>query len=174
MSKKIGLILFSGVILLLAACAPKAPPEPLELTIEMSEYAFSPADLEFQVGQEVTLHLKNIGKLDHEIMFGRDMMTKDSRPNGYIVDMFETAGFEPEVMMMESEHDDDGDEHDEGEEHMDEDHAGFMVFVPTGDGEYTMTFTVTEEMEGQWEIGCFELDGVHYTSGMVGTLNVLP
>jgi hypothetical protein len=28
---------------------------------------------------------------------------------------------------------------------------------------------VTEEMIGEWEMGCFSLDGVHYTSGMVGS-----
>jgi hypothetical protein len=31
---------------------------------------------------------------------------------------------------------------------------------------------VTEEMLGVWEMGCFEQDGVHYSSGMVGTITV--
>jgi hypothetical protein len=29
-------------------------------------------------------------------------------------------------------------------------------------------------MVGEWEIGCFSLDGVHYTSGMKGTIIVNP
>jgi hypothetical protein len=47
-----------------------------------------------------------------------------------------------------------------------------MVEIPVGEDTYTMKFTVTEDMGGDWEIGCFELEGVHYTSGMVGSLAV--
>ncbi|MGB5844336.1 MAG: hypothetical protein WBG94_07825 [Anaerolineales bacterium] len=173
--RKIGWITFLVAIpLILAACSSQAPPEPLEMTINMAEYAFTPADLEFQVGQEVTLHLTNSGALEHEIMFGRDVMMMDGMPNGFNVDMFETAGVEPDVsveMSMETEAE--GDEHTEGDEHMEEDgHSGFMVKVPVTHDVYTMTFTVTEDMVGEWEMGCFLLDGVHYNSGMVGTLNV--
>lgn len=165
----------SVLSLLLVACGQQAAPEPVEVTIDMTEYAFEPADLEFQVGQEVTLNLVNKGLLPHEIMFGREVMMMEGRPNGYQVDMFETAGVEPVVTMIEAEHTE-GDEHEEdehmeGEEHEDA-HSGFMVFVPVGDDTYTMKFTVTEDMVGEWEIGCFELDGVHYTSGMVGSLTV--
>jgi plastocyanin len=95
--------LFAAMALVLAACGSQAPPEPLELTIDMTEYAFEPADLEFQVGQEVTLHLTNSGALEHEIMFGRDVMMTDGRPSGYMVDMFETAGVEPEVTVEAAE-----------------------------------------------------------------------
>jgi len=35
-----------------------------------------------------------------------------------------------------------------------------------------MTLTVTEEMVGEWEFGCFEQDGVHYTAGMKGMMVV--
>ena len=34
----------------------------------------------------------------------------------------------------------------------------------------TLTFTVTEDMVGEWEIGCFEEDGLHYDDGMKGKL----
>jgi plastocyanin len=179
---KIGWItLLATVALVLTACGSQAPPEPLELTIDMTEYAFEPADLEFQVGQEVTLHLTNSGALEHEIMFGRDVMMTDGRPSGYMVDMFETAGVEPEVTVeaAEEEHTE-GDEHTEEEEHSEGDeheedehaHSGFMVMVPASHDVYTMSFTVTEEMVGEWEVGCFLLDGVHYESGMVGSLVV--
>jgi hypothetical protein len=84
------------------------------MTIEMTEYSFTPADLEFRVGQEVTLlefrvgqevtlHLTNTGELEHEIMFGRDVMMTNGRPNGYTVDMFESAGVEPVVTVEKSE-----------------------------------------------------------------------
>lgn len=170
----------AAVGLVLAACGSQAPPEPLELTIDMTEYAFEPADLEFQVGQEVTLHLTNSGALEHEIMFGRDVMMTDGRPSGYMVDMFETAGVEPEVTVeaAEEEHTEgdehaEEEEHSEGDEHTEDDaHTGFMVMVPASHDVYTMSFTVTEEMVGEWEVGCFLLDGVHYESGMVGSLMV--
>jgi len=150
------------------------------MTIDMKEYAFTPADLEFQVGQEVTLNLTNSGALEHEIMFGRDVMMMDGMPNGFNIDMFETADVEPDVsveMSMETEAEGEehteGDEHSGEEEHMEEDgHSGFMVKVPVSQDIYTMSFTVTEDMVGEWEIGCFLLDGVHYNSGMVGTLTV--
>ena len=191
---KIGWItLLATIPLILAACSSQAPPEPLEMTINMTEYAFEPADLEFKVGQEVTLHLTNSGALEHEIIFGREVMMTDGMPNGYIVDMFESADVEPVVSVEESgktaqedeehtegdEHSEDeehteGDEHTEEDEHMEDEHAhsGFMVQVPVTHDIYTMSFTVTEDMIGEWEIGCFLLDGVHYNSGMVGTLTV--
>jgi plastocyanin len=175
-----------GIAVILVACGSQAPPEPLEMSIDMTEYSFTPADLEFQVGQEVTLHLTNSGALEHEIMFGRDVMKTDGMPSGYMVDLFESAGVEPEVTveMAEEEHTE-GDEHSEegehaeGDEHAEDEHAedehahtGFMVQVPVTHDVYTMSFTVTEDMVGEWEIGCFLLDGVHYNSGMVGSLTV--
>jgi hypothetical protein len=50
-----------AIPLIVAACSSQASPEPLEMTINMAEYAFAPPDLEFQVGQEVILHLTNSG-----------------------------------------------------------------------------------------------------------------
>lgn len=204
--------------LLLAACGSSEPdpPEPVSFTIEMTEYAFSPSEINVSVGQEVTFTLVNLGQLEHEIMIGRDMVTEDGHANGYAVDMFEHAGVEPVVhggmlmidgeMIMEDTHDDDhdddmehsddemamsdddmehaddeemqmeDDEHEDSEEmHMDDDHHGhdgLMVMLPVGDETATMTFTVTEEMIGTWEIGCFELEGVHYDAGMKGTFTV--
>jgi plastocyanin len=175
------IVLLVAIPLILAACSSQAPPKPLEMTINMTEYAFEPADLEFQIGKEVTLHLTNSGALEHEIMFGRDVMMTDGMPNGYMVDMFESAGIEPVVSVEESEETaPEGEEHTEGDEHSEVDehaedehaHSGFMIQVPVTHDIYTMSFTVTEDMVGEWEIGCFLLDGVHYNSGMVGTLTV--
>jgi plastocyanin len=176
--RKIGWItLLVAIPIILVACSSQAPPEPLEMSINMTEYAFEPADLEFQVGQEVTLHLTNSGALEHEIMFGREVMMMDGMPNGYMDDMFESAGVEPVVSVEESgETTHQEEEHTEGDEHSEEEddhaHSGFMVKVPVSQDIYTMSFTVTEDMVGEWEIGCFLLEGVHYNSGMVGKLTV--
>lgn len=181
--------LLFAVPLVLAACGAQSPPEPLELTIDMKGYSFEPSELVFTVGQEVTLHLANSGALEHEIMFGRDVMTTEGRPDGFVVDMFESAGVEPVVSVeksegTEGEHMDDemdmeASEHSEGDEHEEDEHAGdehahpgFMVLVPATHDIYTMNFTVTEDMVGEWDVGCFLLDGVHYNSGMVGSLTV--
>lgn len=149
-------------LLVLAACA-QSTPEPATYTIEMSEYAFTPDTIEAKVGQQVTLNLVNKGALEHEIMFGRNVMMMDNHPSGYQEDMFEMTGVEPVVMMMEEM-----ESMEEGEHEEEENHSGFMVHLVKTDDEASMTFTVTEDMLGEWEIGCFELDGVHYTSGMVG------
>lgn len=189
--KRLYLFLLTGIVALILAACSTPTPEPVNLTIELSEYAFSPNEIELQVGQEVTFKIVNVGALEHEIMFGREVNMMDNRPNGYVTDLFESVGIEPMVMMeassemeMEDEHEegeddhsDDEGEHAEGEDMHEEeggheDHDGFMVFLPAGDDTATVSFTVTEEMVGEWEIGCFELDGVHYDAGMVGKLTV--
>jgi uncharacterized cupredoxin-like copper-binding protein len=53
-------------------------------------------------------------------------------------------------------------------------HTGFMVIVPTGSEKATVTFTPPKEMVGDWEIGCFSQDGVHYEAGMKGKFVVSP
>lgn len=164
----LAIALLAMVMVLLTACSSAAPtPEPLTVTIDMTEYAFNPDTIEAKVGQTVTLNLVNSGQLEHEIMFGRDVMMMDNRPSGYQVDMFESAGVEPEVMQTE-------DMAMEEAEHEEEGHTGFMVLLHENGDEATMTFTVTEDMVGEWEMGCFELEGVHYDQGMVGTFTVQP
>jgi hypothetical protein len=71
---------------------------------------------------------------------------------------------------------------DEEEEHeMDHDHGmagheGVMVIMEGNQAETvaTVTFMVTEDMVGDWEIGCFTDNGTHYDQGMKGTLVVSP
>ena len=88
--------LLAVIALILAACAGGIP-EAVSYDIDMAEYSYFPEKLNFKVGQEVTLNLSNSGQLQHEVMFGREMMKMDNRPAGYMVDMFESAGVEPEV-----------------------------------------------------------------------------
>lgn len=159
------------VAVVLSACAQKTP-EPVTYTIDMTEYSFAPDTIEARVGQQVTLELVNNGTLEHEIMFGRDVMMMENRPNGYQHDMFDEAGIEPGVMMMESM--EEGEHQEEGGHEEGEDHQGFMVLLPKTDDRATLTFTVTKDMEGEWEMGCFLLDGVHYAAGMKGKFVVKP
>jgi len=161
------------VSLLLTACGGGSggakPDESGNLVIEMSESKYNPDNIELEVGQEVTIVLKNMGEKDHELMIGRNVVMTDGAPNGFEHDMFE--GTEPMVMQggamgeMASM--------DEGEMDMDHmDHSGFMVLIPNGEKDATISFTVTEDMVGEWEMGCFTDDGQHYEDGMHGTLVV--
>ena len=110
----------------------------------------------------MTLNLINDGQLTHEIMFGRGVVTTDNRPTGFETDMFESAEVEPMVMAPgggEMDH------HEAG-------HSGVMVVLKNAGDKATMSFTATKEMVGDWEMGCFEQDGVHYQAGMKGTFTV--
>jgi plastocyanin len=162
------------VALFAAACSSSAPApaaqlEPVRFTVEMSEYAFSPGRIEVKVGQEVTLELVNLGQISHELMIGREVASMNNRPSGFHEDFFESANVEPMVMGVE--------EPDAGHsaEGHGADHAGsFMVVLPETGDKASLTFQVTEDMVGEWELGCFEQDGVHYDAGMKGALVVLP
>ncbi len=159
--KKLFVPMFLSVIALILAACGGGTPESVSYNINMTEYAYAPENLQFKVGQEVTLNLINSGQLQHEVIFGREVMKMDNRPGGYMVDMFEAGGVEPEVHQEgEAEH--------EEEEEMDE---GFIVTLPE-DGTGTIKFTVAEGMVGKWEMGCFEQDGVHYDAGMKGSVTV--
>jgi plastocyanin len=154
--------------LLLAACAGSATPSPVTITLDMNEYTFNPDTIEVKVGQPVTIEMVNNGTLEHELMIGRNVAMMDGRPNGFEHDLFAEAGIEPNVVggMMEMAEDD---AHTEEEGHM---HEGFMVTLPKTGDKATLSFTATKEMLGEWEMGCFEQDGVHYDAGMKGTFIV--
>jgi plastocyanin len=174
------------LVFLLVACGGNSEPEEVEFTIEMSEFSYSPDTIELKVGQTVTLNLVNVGQLEHEVMFGREVLLDNSLPSGYELDLFEHAGIEPSVVMEmhmeeheeaeheEAEHAADEAEHEEAE-HADDlaehGHSGFMVAL-TNEDTATMTFMVTEEMVGTWEIGCFLQSGSHHLAGMKGSLEV--
>ena len=144
-----------------AGCS--SSPSPAEFTIEMTEFAYTPETIEVQVGQKVVLHLANEGALAHEWMIGQNVMMMEGTPNGFEHNMFEKQG--PEVMGG-------SDEHDMGS--MGGMDHGYMVAMPIGEKDITLTFTVTEDMVGEWEIGCFSDGGSHYTQGMKGKFVVNP
>ncbi len=154
---------FVFILLALVAAGCASGPEKVEYTIEMTDFAFTPNSLELKVGQEVTLHLKNVGALKHELMVGHEVTTDNGIATGFVEDMF--AGVEPTVII--------GDEVEHDANH---DHAGgqFMVTVPENTGEATLTFVVTEEMVGEWEMACFLDSGSHFQQGMTGKIVVTP
>jgi plastocyanin len=165
--------LLLGLASVLTACSETNPGsaqqgDPVSIRIEMTEYAFSPEQIELKVGQEVTMELANKGLISHELMIGREVARSNNRPNGFHKDFFEVAQVEPMVVGGDSMEEDPSEGHDE-------DHAGsFMIVLPEQGDQASLSFTVTEDMLGEWELGCFEQDGVHYDAGMKGKLVVLP
>jgi uncharacterized cupredoxin-like copper-binding protein len=164
--RKISILALVGLLVgsLLAACAGQAA-EPTSFDIQMNEFSYNPQTINVTVGQEVTLNLKNDGVLEHELMIGRDVVTQDGRPNGFQQDLFAVAGVEPEISGGDGGGNTDDD-------HM-HDNPGVMVTVPPSD-QGSLKFVVTQEMVGEWEMGCFSQEGVHYTAGMTGKFVVTP
>ncbi len=156
-------VLFLLALAMLALSACSSGPVPAEFTVEMSEFAYSPTTFEVQVGQEVVIHLTNKGALVHEFMVGRNMMMEGAAPSTFEHNIFEKQG-----PVMSGGSDDHAMDSMGGADH------GFMVSIPQGGEEMTMSFTVTEDMVGEWEIGCFADGGSHYTQGMTGKLIVTP
>ena len=152
---------FALAAFFISACS--GSPPPAEFTVEMTEFAFTPNNFEVRVGQEVTFHLINNGALEHEFMVGRTAIMVDGQPGGYEHNMFE--GHNPIVMGGSDEHDMDA---------MGDTDHGFMIAVGKNGGDATLTFTVTEDMVGEWEVGCFTDGGSHFNQGMHGTLIVNP
>lgn len=123
---------------------------------------------------------------DHEEE-GMDMEGMDMEGDDQVEDGMDMEGDdnEEEGMDMEGEeHEDDGDDHEEegmdmegmemeGEEEDHDMHAGYMTTIDINGGTTTITFTVTEDMVGVWEYGCFLDKGTHYAAGMVGTLTIV-
>jgi plastocyanin len=63
---------------------------------------------------------------------------------------------------------------DMGSSDMQDEHTGFMVTISENGENAMITFTATQDMLGEWEIGCFQQEGVHYDAGMKGKLVVVP
>jgi len=163
--KRIPILLFFLVAcaILITACQSKKL-EPVNFTIHMKEYSFDPMNLEAKVGQEVTIELINDGTLAHEFLIGKDVNMVDSRPSDFTTDMFKAAGVEPTITGSAEEPPVEGETP----------YNGYEVHLEKTGDKATISFPVTKEMVGEWEIGCFEQEGVHYTAGMKGTFTVTP
>ncbi len=187
--------LLAALAMTAAACGGAAVPDDNgELRITMSEFEFSPSTIELTPGETVTLILINDGTKEHEFMVGRNVRTNaEGNPDGFEIDFFEGVDAQvvpPEALEMDmaemtgdemtgdemSGDEMSGDEMSGDEMSGDEmsgEHAehGFMVAREPGE-EARITFTVTEAMAGEWDIGCFEEDGAHWDDGMQGTLTI--
>jgi uncharacterized cupredoxin-like copper-binding protein len=150
---KVLIALAVGAVLL-SACTTAAEDDqagPQEIGMTMTEFAFEPSAVTLTTGDDVVVVLTNDGAVPHEFMAGRQPMPDDG---GYMEDFF--AGVSPTVTPSEALT---MDAHDA--------HAGFMVQVEPGQT-VQVGFTVPDDRQGEWEIGCFEPG--HYEAGMHATL----
>lgn len=172
--------LLASVGLLAAACGGGATTADSngEIVISMTEFAFSPNNIEVAPGQTVTFVLVNDGEKEHEFMAGRDVMFADGVANGFEHDFFEDVSpmVEPMdalVMDMGEDMDDEMDEEMDEEMDMGDEvgHTGFMV-ARLPNEQARITLTIPEDASGEFEFGCFEEEGAHWDDGMKGTLTV--
>lgn len=180
--------ILTGLALIVAACGggePATVADGGEVTIVMTESQFDPSEIRLAAGTTVTIVLTNEGEKDHEFMAGQEVHIEEGIPHGFESDFFDTVeGLTvdpPDALASSMEGMDMGEESMSdttmgdmaGEEEHEEDdmEMGFMV-VREPAQTARITFTVTEASIGEWEIGCFEDDGVHWDDGMRGTIIV--
>ena len=146
--------------------------EALRIEVTLDEYSFFPDPLRIPAGREVTLIIRNEGRVSHEFMAGREPEGNDFRQDlfgGLHVNIEEVdrteAGHahQADTPSHAEENADDAHAHGEGHEH------GTMVEAKAGQT-FVMTFTLPEDRRGEGTTGCF-LSG-HYEAGMHGTLIV--
>ena len=159
---KLSILSLLFLLVFTAGCGAGKSSQTVNQTITMSDYAYTPATMQVKVGETLTLKLVNDGQLSHEIMFGKQVKKVGNRPAGYEIDLFDYAGVVPEVKILSGD----------VTTHQADSHSGFMLTFPKKGDSAALTFPITAKMVGEWEIGCFSQDGVHYDAGMKGKLAV--
>ena len=152
-------------------------------------------DHEFMIGREVTVAMDGMATgFEHDFFEGLmpivdppeagmvmesmemdmdgDSMEMDMDGDGDSMDMDGDGGsmdMDGDDGSMDMDGDDgsmdmDTDGHDDG-------HHGFMVTLAPG-GTASVTVTIPDDAVGDWEIGCFQDKGTHWSSGMHATLRI--
>lgn len=81
MLKKIIWILIAGMVL--AACASPSSQPSNDLTVEMTDFAYTPSTLTIPAGQPVTLTVNNTGNIEHDFVVEKiDVTTTVIEDNG--------------------------------------------------------------------------------------------
>ena len=158
--------------------------EALRIDVTLDEFSFSPEPLRIPAGRPVTLVIRNVGKVAHEFMAGRDPegndfghdLFADLHVNIEQADLAEAGHAEHNEHADHGNHDADAGHAEHADQSADEGHAhgeghahSTMVAAQAGQT-FLMTFTLPEDRRGEWTTGCF-LSG-HYEAGMHGTLIV--
>jgi len=138
-------IAFAAMLVIAACGGGVAPAGGRTITIEMSDFAFSPSAIDLTPGERVTLTFRNVGAIEHEFMAGSEPMMG----TGYGQDWLARAKLDA------------GKSHDTG-------HAGEGVRVMARKSAELRLVVPAEK--GEFEFGCFVAG--HYEAGMKGKLVV--
>ena len=78
-----GVLLTLVWLVLLSACTSRASQPATELTVEMTDFAYTPSSITVPAGQPVTLTLNNTGNIEHDFVIESiDVETEVIRDNG--------------------------------------------------------------------------------------------
>jgi uncharacterized cupredoxin-like copper-binding protein len=151
------------MLLFIQRSVPDSDSQQIEVTLD--EFSISPNPLRIPAGQPVTLVIRNVGKIPHEFMAGREAQDNDFEHDlfaGLHVNTWSEASAEP---APNGHVDSEG-----GSGHHGGDHEhGTMVVPEPGQTAY-LSFTLPESKRGEWSMACF-LPG-HYAAGMYAALIV--
>jgi uncharacterized cupredoxin-like copper-binding protein len=77
------ILLINASLILLAACAAQPAQPSTDITVEMTDFAYSPSSITVPVGEPVTLTIKNIGNVEHDFVVEKiDATTKVIQDSG--------------------------------------------------------------------------------------------
>src|SRR5258708_4132974 len=151
----IGMLLVSfsmlAVVTVTTTQVAHAEGEAVKVAVNMDDFHFtvvgqdSTAPIELKAGQLYDMTIKNTGKYDHEIWWGKDaQMGDEGRLDGYATNLLENV---PLVITQATAGGDDGAEINV---------TGLEEIKEAPEQEFTIEFTLTDSAIGKWEIGCFQ------------------
>lgn len=168
MIRKTLTILIVALVVAFAASPAIAQGLEREFTILMGEMYFQVegeqqnAPIELEAGAPYRITFENVGDMVHRVKFGRGVVAEEGSPYAYVEDLFSYT----RVRVIGTS----------GEQQfaVDTDFLGELDLEPGATVE--MVFTLTNDKQGEWEIGCFVPSTAttpnHWMAGMRAPLNV--
>jgi len=138
-----------------------------DITIVEKDYSFTPNQLTFTAGQTVRITLVNKSTdKTHEFLMGKNLKKcKDNFGKTYACGWQNPLIPKDSMVIYGQGH---------GIDELQVDQPSQVALLDKG-GTVTMQFTVPKNAAGDWQFGCFEQKGSHFTDhGMKGTIKVKP
>lgn len=135
------------------------------ITITEKDYSFTPNDLTFTEGETVRITLvNNSTDKTHEFLMGKNLKhCTDNFGNKYACGWQDPLISKDSNVIFGSGH---------GIDELQIDQPSQVALLDKG-GTVTMQFTVPQGSAGQWQFGCFEEKGSHFTDhDMKGTITI--
>lgn len=129
------------------------------ITVTMKNFKFIPNEINIPTGQKVTLEFHNKGSVVHAFMAGNDLTEElEGYKNGMFSGLTVTKKVNGKTMQKTYKSDE-----------------SLMLGVKPGHTA-TLTFSMPESKQGEYEFGCFKTTGTaktkHYKLGMKGSIKV--